>query len=184
MKINLGNSLLVVEGKSDVNFLKQFLEVNFYTTNGSDLSKEKILYLKQVSQSGKQIIVLTDPDFPGEKIRKEINQNIPESINVFLPKEKCLKKDKCGVAECDKETILEALSKIKTNGIIQKKYITIEQLNALGLSGNAQSKKNRQQICDRLNLGFCNSKTMIKRLYNMGIDFSKLEEVVKAYGSK
>ena len=63
------DGVIVVEGKSDVAFLSNFINAQFVTTNGSEISKETIEYLKTLSKN-KDIYVLTDPDFPGERIRK------------------------------------------------------------------------------------------------------------------
>ncbi|MCF0117157.1 MAG: ribonuclease M5, partial [Bacilli bacterium] len=41
---------LVVEGKMDVAFLESFLDTNFITTNGSEISKDTINYIKEMKK--------------------------------------------------------------------------------------------------------------------------------------
>ena len=85
MKIN---GIVVVEGKTDVSFLSSFIETEFITTNGSEISKDTIEYLKN---SKKDIYVLTDPDSPGERIRKILDENIPGLHHCFIKKENSIK---------------------------------------------------------------------------------------------
>ena len=82
------DAVIVVEGKSDVLFLETFLEpIDFIITNGSEISKNIINTIKEYSKKYK-IIVLTDPDFPGKKIRDTINNNIENCYNAFVSKMK------------------------------------------------------------------------------------------------
>ena len=57
-------AILVVEGATDVAFLSSFLDAEFVTTNGSDVPRETIEYLKEAVKR-KNVVVLTDPDYPG-----------------------------------------------------------------------------------------------------------------------
>ena len=41
------DGVIVVEGKSDVTFLQEFVDAIFVTTNGSEISKETIEYIKE-----------------------------------------------------------------------------------------------------------------------------------------
>ena len=79
MKID---GVIVVEGKTDVSFLSSFVEAEFVTTNGSEISKETIDYLKKIA-ANKYIYVLTDPDYPGERIRKKILEIVPCAKEAF-----------------------------------------------------------------------------------------------------
>ena len=70
------SDLIVVEGKSDIDFLSSFLDADFYKVNGSAINEKDIKYLKEVIKK-RDIIVLTDPDYPGLQIRNKINKEIP-----------------------------------------------------------------------------------------------------------
>ena len=67
-KMNI-DGIIVVEGKEDVSYLSSFIKALFFTTNGLDISEEKIEFLKRVSEKQK-IIILTDSDKAGEIITK------------------------------------------------------------------------------------------------------------------
>ena len=105
------DGIIVVEGKSDVAFLSSFIDAEFVTTNGSEISHETISYLKERSKNTK-IIVLTDPDYPGLKIRNKITENIENVNHAYIDKEKAIKHHKVGVAESNKKEIIKALDNL------------------------------------------------------------------------
>ena len=61
--------VIVVEGKNDTNHLKEFFDVDTIETSGLGLNKETIELINNIN-SKRGVILLLDPDTPGEKIRK------------------------------------------------------------------------------------------------------------------
>ena len=61
--------IIIVEGKDDVAAVKKALEAEVISTHGFGISKETF---ERIIKAGheKGIIVLTDPDYAGELIRK------------------------------------------------------------------------------------------------------------------
>ena len=87
------DGVIVVEGKTDVAFLNEFIDAEFVITNGSDVPQSTIDYLKHVSQTRK-IYVLTDPDSPGKRIRDLLDSQINGLRHCFLNKINCIKNGK------------------------------------------------------------------------------------------
>lgn len=170
------NGIVVVEGKTDVELLSSYIDAEFVITNGSAISKETIDYLKN---SNRDIYVLTDPDFPGKKIRDELSSHINNLKHVFIKKENSIKYGKVGVAEGDISEILEALENAYEEKEVQTGHLTMSDLNDLGLTGTEESMVKRELICDKLHLGFCNAKTFLKRLNNNGITKEELKKYVR-----
>lgn len=176
MKIN---ELIVVEGKSDIDFLSSFLDADFYQVHGSAVSNEDIDFLSKANES-RGIIILTDPDFPGLQIRKKIKEKIPNAKEAFVRKEVSIKHHKVGVAESTKEEVLTALnnvisfSKEDENGNL-KNIDLIE----LGLSGSENSVLLRKQVCDKLHIGFSNSKNLLLKLNSLNLSKEDLYEIIK-----
>ena len=81
------NALIVVEGTTDVSLLTSFLDAEIVTTNGSDVPRETIDYILEASKR-KDVIVLTDPDYPGKRIRDVLDRHIPNLKHAYIPKEK------------------------------------------------------------------------------------------------
>lgn len=169
------NKIIVVEGKSDVAFLSQFIDAEFVITNGSAVPEETINYLKNVK---KEIIVLTDPDFPGKQIRDRLNEAIPYLRHCFIKKENSIKNGKVGVAEGNIQEILLAL---EDSFEISKQNGTITNLDLynIGLIGKEDSAHKRKYICDIFKLGYCNAKTFLIRLNSKGIELGDLYKYVK-----
>ena len=68
--------IIVVEGKTDTALLKELFEVETIETHGLALDDKTLNLIKEASKS-RGIIVLTDPDFPGKKIRDQIQKVVP-----------------------------------------------------------------------------------------------------------
>ena len=60
--------VIIVEGKSDKQFLETFLKADILTCNGSAIDGFDIEYVKELANK-RGVIILTDPDYPGQKIR-------------------------------------------------------------------------------------------------------------------
>ena len=174
MKIN---GVIVVEGKSDVSFLSNFIDVEFVTTNGSDIPNQTIAYLKRVSKD-KEIYVLTDPDSPGERIRKILDENIPNLKHCFVKKEHSIKNGKVGVAESTKEEIENALKNAIQTKSENIGTLTMSDLMLLGLSGEQDSLEKREMVAEKLHLGHCNAKTFLKRLNYCNINIDELKKLL------
>lgn len=168
------DGIIVVEGKSDVAFLSEFLDAEFVITNGSEISEKTIEYLKKCAEK-RSVFVLTDPDSPGKRIRDILDQNIPNLKHCFVSKENSIKHNKVGVAESTKEEVLNALKNFVVSAKKPTGNVKMSDLIAFGLSGQADSNEKREKICKKYHLGFCNAKTFLKRINNCGITLKDIE---------
>ena len=170
--------LIVVEGKTDLIFLKSFLQADIVITNGSEISKETLEFIKEANQR-QGVIVLTDPDYPGLRIRNIISEYIGDCKHAYIEKEKAIKGKKVGIAETKKEDIIKALENVVTYRKSNKKTINENDLYELGLIGREDSKIKREKICNYYHLGWCNGKTFLKRVNMFGLSIQDLKEVLK-----
>jgi len=168
---------IIVEGKNDAARLRGMMDVNIITTEGTHLSKEKILLIKETQQKC-GVIIFTDPDYPGYMIRERINNSVPGCKNAFITSDKARYKGKVGVEHATKEEITKALANLITYQINEPR-LNYEQLRSLGLIGNKESNKLRLQISKHLNLGYCNGKTLLKRLNMLDITYEKLAMILQ-----
>lgn len=177
----MNKPVIVVEGTSDVNKLQNLVDADFVITNGSCVSRETILYIKELSIK-RVILIMTDPDYPGMRIRALIKNEVPNAIDVFVDKSKSIKGKKLGVCECDDEEILRAINaayKWNEEKVISKELITSD-LFELGLIGVNSSKK-RKFIESRIPVGKTNGKTLLKRLNQLGVLKEKLIEIMEEF---
>lgn len=172
MKYKIDN-VIVVEGRADEAYLSSFIDAVFVVTNGYDIPLQEIQFLNNPKLT-KPIIVLTDSDKAGEEIRSRLNSILVNSINIYVDILKCNKNGKHGVAECDKQEVINVLKEHFTDSYPSK---TISSSDLMNLDINKQT---RDQICRDLSLGICNNKTFIKRLNCLCIK----KEDLKHYGNK
>ncbi len=170
--------VLVVEGKTDKAYLSTFIKADILTCNGSAIDGFSMEYLASLA-STRGVILLTDPDFPGAKIRNEISQKVPNCKHAFIDKQKSIKHHKVGVAECDQQEILRALNHVVTfTDKINNHPLAMRDLMEMHLIG-PNSQLNKEKVCHYFHLGFCNAKTMLKRLNLLHITKNMLEEAIQ-----
>lgn len=170
--------VIVVEGKSDVQVLCNIINADFIITNGSAISIETLELIKQINQT-RGIIVFTDPDYPGEKIRKTITDYIGTCKHAFVKPKDAKKKNKLGVAEASKEAILEALENIVTLNIeSQNNQINNTDLYDLGLIGQPKSLEKRIHLEEKLAIGHGSAKTFLKRINMINISIENIRNLL------
>lgn len=158
--------VIVVEGKNDTNRLQSFLDCDTIETHGTHVSLQCLAQIRAL-QKTRGVIVFTDPDYPGERIRAIINQNIEGCKNAFIAKDKAKTSKKVGVEHAAKEDVLHALSKLMTYDTTQQQTLSFADFLSVGLQGQKDSAQKRALIATQLSLGHPNAKTLWKRL-NMG----------------
>ena len=163
--------IIVVEGKSDTALLKELFEVDTIETHGLALDKKTLELIKEANKT-RGVIVLTDPDFPGKKIRDQIQTVVPNCKHAFVSKKDATGKKKLGIAEANKEAVVLALENMVSFDV-DNQSITWHEFIDLDIIGN---KQRRLLVYDLFNLGYGNVKTLFKRLNMVGI--SK-EDVLK-----
>ena len=173
MKLFL-NGVLVVEGKEDASYLSNYIESEIVVVNGYEMSEHTINYLK-----GKTIIALLDPDDAGKQIRKTLNDKLENIINVEIDINKCIRGTKNGVAECSIDEIMAKLQLYSVKNPAKLKRIQESDIFKLGLvNGDADLRK---YVCEKLNLGKCNGKVLLKRLNANNVSMEELTKVVEEY---
>lgn len=165
--------IVVVEGKTDTAVLKELFIVETIETMGLQLPKKTLELIEQANAT-RGVIVLTDPDFPGKKIRDQIQQVIPDCKHAFIHRKDAIGKKKLGIAEARKEAIIEALENCVTFSSMTES-ITWQEFISLDIIGN---KERRIEVYDAFHLGFGNVKTLFKRLNMIGITKKQIEEVL------
>lgn len=171
-------SVIVVEGIHDEMKIKSiYKDANVLITNGREIDVKTIDLIKKLSLDH-DIIVFTDPDAPGERIRSIVTEAVPTAKQAFLRKKDCISKNKkkVGIEHASSEAIVEALEHmIEPNNSFN---ISMLDLYELGLNGFIGSGLLRDKISDILNIGKPNAKTFLKRINLLNITKEELGELV------
>lgn len=172
------NCYFVVEGKTDVSRLSSLINTNFIITNGSEISKETLESIKTLSLTN-EIIVFTDPDTPGKRIRDIVNNYVPNCKNAYVRKENSIKKNKVGVAEATDEEIMLALKNIHESQGFSSIYSLQMFQNEEYKICNSQEFRNF--VTNKLHLDNCNSKRFIKRLNSINLPIEEFNKLVEEF---
>ena len=179
--------VIVVEGKDDTANLKRYYEVDTYETRGSAINQDDLERIATL-QELRGVIVFTDPDYNGERIRKIIMREIPQAKHAFLNRGEAVPKSKTkgrslGVEHASFEDLEKALSGL-VGSYYEDEYffdITKTDLMRLGLLMESDSRKRREYLGEALRIGYCNGKQLIKRLELFGISLAEVEDAMAGY---
>lgn len=157
--------IIVVEGKDDTVAIKRAVDADTIETNGSAINGETIEKIRLAAEK-RGVIIFTDPDFPGEKIRKTISENVPNCKHAFLPKHQAKAKNGkgIGVEHASEDDIREALKDAQWMEAGTGEVISIDDLMDFGLIGFPYSKERRERLGELLKIGYTNGKQLHKRL--------------------
>lgn len=165
------DGVLVVEGKEDVSYLSTFIDTLYFTTNGFDVSDEKLNFLQRVSKVNK-VFVLTDNDEAGEKIRSTIKSKISD---VFVIKTEEIYKNnakKRGIAETNKEAIINSLDSYLSKGKKRTSHPDYNLNKIISLSQDPHAAK--EQLVNKYRLINGNIKFLEKQLEMLKIEPQEL----------
>lgn len=170
--------VIVVEGRDDITAVKGALDAEVIATNGFRYKRGLIKTLKQLSER-RGLIILTDPDYAGEQIRRDLDKRIPNCKHAFLPQGKALKKGDIGVENATKEDIIEAISKARPSNVEKNIIFTKDDMVQYGLVGEENSREKRDKLGHILGIGYGNSKQFLNRLNNFGITRGEFLEALE-----
>ena len=137
------------------------------------------------AQQVRGIIVLTDPDFPGGKIRETITQRIPGAKHAFLKKEDCQspKGGSLGVEHASNKVIQNALENVHTPSLQREKEEDLHSfLLEAGFLGKPYSSQYRKILGDALGIGHTNGKQLLKRIRSFQITKSDIITAMRQNG--
>ena len=166
--------VLVVEGKMDVLAVSRAVEADCIITDGFRLSPRTLASIGDAYKR-RGIIILTDPDPAGERIRRFLSKKFPEAKHAFVPKEEATANDDIGVEQASPEAIRAALEKVRTLDWNPAERFSAADLIAAGLSGGDGASERRARLGARLGVGFANAKTFLKRLNHYGVTREEFE---------
>ena len=168
---------IVVEGRDDTSAIKRAVDAETIETHGLGITKETIERIK-LAADRRRIIVFTDPDYPGEKIRNIVSKEVKGCKHAFLPKDKAFKDGDIGIENAKSLDIIEALEKARIEKIRARDEFTKTDLFKYGLVGTEGSNIKRDLLGRILGIGHCNSKQFLKRLNNYGITRDEFEKAI------
>ena len=181
--------IVVVEGKDDTANLQRFYDLDTYETRGSAINEKDLERIQRLNDL-RGVIVFTDPDFNGERIRKIIMTAIPTAKHAFLNRDEAVPRSKTkgrslGAEHASFDDLQKAFSGLLSNFDSEDSFdISKADLLRLGLLMGKDSRKRREYLGEDLRIGYCNGKQLLNRLQLFGILLSDVEKSIEKYESE
>lgn len=162
--------VVVVEGLHDAQAVSIAVDADVWVIGGDRVARR---FLMELSRAAKHrgVIVFTDPDGPGERIRQRIAREIPDAKHAFISKDVALGDGKVGVEHASPEDIRASLLAAKptvTQGR-QTPLYSVSDLLDTGLLGTESAAANRQRVGNHLGIGAGNAKRFLQKINALGI---------------
>lgn len=169
---------IVVEGRDDTAVLNKVTDTLIIETHGFGIAKSTWELLEKAYKE-KGLIILTDPDFSGEEIRKRLVKAFPESKHAYMPRKKAIKKGDIGIENATPEDVKKVLEMVCTVKNSDEQTFELKDLDEAGLIGTKEAKELREKVGAILGIGYGNGNAMLKKLNNFGISKEEFAKAVE-----
>lgn len=167
--------VIVVEGRDDSSRIKEALRADTYETGGFGYSKEVLEELGKIYES-RGLIIFTDPDYGGNKIRKDLKAHFPQAKEARISMKESLKDGDMGIENASLEVIQRAIDQAgPTYMEVEDSYSNMDMI-AYGLTGRQDSKERRAYLAQALGIPMSNARAFLQALKTYKIPRSSLEK--------
>lgn len=170
------DEMIVVEGVHDKQKVDLAVQADVIVLGGDRIGK-RMLDVIQRARNARGVIVFTDPDGAGERIRRRIDAVVPGCKHAYLTRQQATGGTGLGVEYATVEDVLAALFATRstmddvaesTGGSADEAF-TQSDLLAEGLTGAPDSAAKRAQLGDALGIGYGNSKAFLRKLNTLHV---------------
>ncbi|ADG04831.1 primase/topoisomerase like protein [Kyrpidia tusciae DSM 2912] len=173
--------VVVVEGWRDKAAVDRAVKADVVVTGGMAVSRELIGFLRKVAAE-RGVIILTDPDAMGERIRTRIADRVPGCKHAFIPPEEATDGSDIGIEHASPSAIDRALARVRAEVPAKVWRITWSDMMEAGLVGAPGASVRRAKVARDLGVGYGNAKSFWKRLNVLGVDPEEFRAAVRAAG--
>lgn len=171
--------IIIVEGRDDTARIRQAVDADTIETNGSAVN-DTILKQIQHAKDIRGVIIFTDPDYPGERIRHIVDQAVPGCKHAFLKREDARAKHSAtkslGIEHASVMAVRRALEDVYELKETESSDITRQDLIAYGFIGCPEASDRRDRLSELLQIGHTNGKQLLKRLTMFQISREHFEQ--------
>lgn len=169
--------VIVVEGRDDSLAVKRAVDAEVIITGGYALPKSAMDRIK-FSLERRGVIIFTDPDYTGERIRRILSSRFAGCKHAFLSVEAATKDGDVGIENASSEDIINALSKARAESIEKIEEFNIYDLTHNNLLSSPEAGLRRDKVGRILGIGHGNGKQFLSRLNNYGISRDEFNSAV------
>lgn len=169
--------VIVVEGRDDIDAVNKAVDADIIATHGYGISRATIERIRYAYEH-RGIIILTDPDHAGQKIRERLTALFPDALQAYISKAEALSNHDVGVENAKPEVIRRAIEAAGRTLTEKHGEFTMSDMTYYSLTGADHSRELRDRLGRKLGIGYGNGKAFLKRLNNYGISRAELEKAV------
>ncbi|RMD05021.1 ribonuclease M5 [Clostridium autoethanogenum] len=169
--------VIVVEGRDDITAVKRAVDAQLIAVGGFGINKKIIDKIKE-AQKRQGVIVFTDPDFAGNKIRQIISKRVKGIKHAYISQKDGIKNGDIGVENASPEIIIKALKNAKYEVKEKREEFEISDMVFFGLTGKSNSKAKRDMMGKELGIGYCNTSQFLNRLNDYGITKEEFKKAI------
>jgi ribonuclease M5 len=160
--------VIVVEGKQDIVAVKKAVDAECIATGGYSLLSQTIEKIGQAYEK-RGIIILTDPDSPGERIRRFLVKRFPNAQHAYVSRQAATANGDIGIEQASAQSIRLALTKLHCTEFHPTNEFVYSDLIIAGLTGCSDAASRRKRLGEILGIGYANAKTFLQRLNHYGV---------------
>lgn len=168
---------IVVEGRDDADAVGRAVDADIIITHGYGISKATFDRIRHAYET-KGIIIFTDPDSAGSRIRKRLTEAFPGALQAHISRNEARAGDDIGVENAPPDVILKALTAAGRTVTVSHTEYDMGDMITYGLAGCRDSSRLRDVLGRRLGIGYGNAKAFLKRLNGYGISRDELERLL------
>jgi ribonuclease M5 len=188
---------VIVEGRDDVDVVQKAVDTLIIPTHGFGITAKTYELIARAYEE-KGIIILTDPDYSGEEIRRKLSERFPKAKHAYVARELATRDGDIGIENARPEDVLDAIRKAHAVSDSQSeseksgqagqsgqadqsrpKKIEKKDILRLGLVGTKNASALRAKTAEKLGIGYGNSKGLLRMLNGYGISIEELEKAVE-----
>jgi len=175
--------VIVVEGKNDIAAVRRAVEAECIETGGFGLQKYVLHKLEQAYRK-RGLIILTDPDSAGERIRRFLGERFPAAKHAFVPRKDASSPDDIGIEQASPEAIRSALERVRYHEFEPSKQFSNADMITFALSGAGCAAARRAALGAILGIGYANAKTFLYRLNHYGVSREEFMAALRTMGEE
>lgn len=170
--------VIVVEGKDDIAAVKAAVNAECIMTHGHGISERTLLEIERAYER-RGIIILTDPDYAGKRIRAIVGERVPGAKHAYLPRRLAEKGGDIGVENARPEAIRQALFQARPTLSERRSTFTKEDMLTYGLDAAPGAKERRILLAEALGIGYGNAKQLLAKLNDYDIARDTFERAMR-----
>lgn len=171
--------VIVVEGEHDRRNVLASVDADVEITGGFAVTEELVQRLIALQQK-RGLIILTDPDYTGEVIRRILHKRIPGSEHAYVSRAEADHLGDIGIENAKPDAIRQALSSVRRDVAHEKENFTMQDLYHLHLTGHPNSSELRLRVTSYLRIGYGNGKKLCKQLNTFQISPTELAKALES----